>query len=156
MPSSCARASPPTCTTIWARASQIAVFSQVVRRRRGDLRSNEADGLLDKIGTTTRELVSSMSDIVWAVNPRYDSLSDLAARMRRFAEDTFAHGDTAFEFSAPAADHFHVGPAAKREVLLILKEGVTNIVKHAQARRAATARRSRPALTLRVWDDGRG
>jgi ligand-binding sensor domain-containing protein/two-component sensor histidine kinase len=140
-----------------ASLSQIAVFSEVLRKRRNDLSSNDADGILEKIGTTSRELVSSMSDIVWAVNPRYDSLIDLAARMRRFAEDTFAQGDTAFEFSAPAADHLHIGPAAKREILLILKEGVTNIVKHARARRASASLATRGRqLTLRVWDDGQG
>ena len=140
-----------------ASLSQIAVFSEVLRTRRSGLSGHEADGILEKIGTTSRELVSSMSDIVWAVNPRYDSLGDLVARMRRFAEDTFAQSHTAFEFSAPAIDHLRLGPAAKREMLLILKEGVTNIVKHAQARRASVSLAVRGRhLTLRVCDDGQG
>jgi len=140
-----------------ASLSQIAVFSEVLRQRRAGLSADEADNILGKIGTTSRELVSSMSDIVWAVNPRYDSLGDLVARIRRFAEDTFAQGDTTFEFTAPATDQLQMGPAAKREILLIVKEGVTNVVKHAHARRASVSLSLRGRrLDVRVRDDGRG
>jgi ligand-binding sensor domain-containing protein/signal transduction histidine kinase len=142
-----------------ASLSQIAVSSEVLRRRRGaGMTAEEADGVLERIGTTARGLVSSMNDIVWAVNPRQDSLADLVARMRRFAEDMFAQSDTEFEFLAPAdGDQVRIGPAAKREILLILKESVTNIVKHAHCKRAGVALGWRGRqLTLRVWDDGRG
>jgi signal transduction histidine kinase/ligand-binding sensor domain-containing protein len=140
-----------------ASLSQIAVFSEVLRQRRAGLSADEVDGILGKIGTTSRELVSSMSDIVWAVNPRYDSLGDLVARIRRFAEDTFAQGDTTFEFTAPATGYPQMSPAAKREILLIVKEGVTNVVKHAHARRASVSFSLRGRrLAVRVWDDGRG
>ena len=99
---------------IGASLAQIAVFSEVLRRRAG-MTSAEADGLLERIGNTSREVVASMNDIVWAVNPRQDSLRDLVARMRRFAEDMFAQSDTEFEFVAPInADHVRIGPVAKR------------------------------------------
>ena len=142
---------------IGASLAQIAVFSEVLRRRAG-MTSAEADGLLERIGNTSREVVASMNDIVWAVNPRQDSLRDLVARMRRFAEDMFAQSDTEFEFVAPInVDHVRIGPVAKREILLILKEGVTNIMKHAHCRRAGVVVDLRGReLALHVWDDGRG
>jgi signal transduction histidine kinase len=142
---------------IGASLAQIAVFSEVLRRRAG-MTSAEADGLLERIGNTSREVVGSMNDIVWAVNPRQDSLRDLVARMRRFAEDMFAQSDTEFEFVAPInVDHVRIGPVAKREILLILKEGVTNIMKHAHCRRAGVVVDLRGReLALHVWDDGRG
>ena len=42
---------------------------------------------LATIAGTSREMVDSMSDIVWAINPKRDRLSDLAQRMRLFASD---------------------------------------------------------------------
>ena len=45
-----------------------------------------------------------MSDIVCAVNPHTDSLSDLTRRMHRFAEETLGAADIALNFSAPPDD----------------------------------------------------
>lgn len=141
-----------------ASLSQIAVISEVLRRRRSAMTADEEDGVLEKIGTTSRELVSSINDIVWAVNPRHDSLGDLVARMRWFAENLFAQSDTEFEFVAPTTvDHVRIGPVTKREIFLILKEGLTNIMKHACCQRAGVVLDLRGReLTLRVWDNGRG
>ena len=37
-----------------------------------------------------------MSDIVWAINPAKDHLSDLTQRMRRLAADAFTASNTSF------------------------------------------------------------
>ena len=75
-----------------------------------------------------------MSDIVWAINPEVDSLSDLAHRMRRFAEDTLSADDIEVSFKAPdLRQDPRLGPQIRREIFLILKEAVTNIAKHANA-----------------------
>ena len=63
-----------------------------------------------------------MSDIVWAINPRTDSLNDLVRRMHRFAEETLGAADIALTFSAPSSDgHLRLDPDLRRELYLILK-----------------------------------
>jgi hypothetical protein len=47
-------------------------------------------------------LVDAMGDIVWAINPRRDSVGDLVHRMRRFAADTFDITNIDFQFHAPS------------------------------------------------------
>src|SRR5262249_26540398 len=66
--------------------SQIAILSEVARRKieNADL---EAAGPLSDIAAVSGELVDSMSDIVWTINPKHDHLSNLEHRMRRFATD---------------------------------------------------------------------
>ena len=49
----------------------------------------------------SRDLIDSMNDIVWAINPNRDHLSDLAQRMRRFASDVFTARDIEFSFAGP-------------------------------------------------------
>jgi signal transduction histidine kinase/ligand-binding sensor domain-containing protein len=141
-----------------ASLSQIAVSSELLRRRRADMTAEDTDRMLARIAATSRELVSSMSDIVWAVNPHQDSLADLVARMRRFAEDMFAQSDAELEFVVPVDGlELRVGPGARREILLILKESINNIVKHAQCTQAGVELGWRGRqLTMRIWDDGRG
>ena len=99
-----------------------------------------------------------MSDIVWAINPKKDHLSDLSQRMRHFASDLFTARQIAFRFYTPAAEHnIAVGANVRRELFMIFKEAVNNLVKHSgcsDAELELTANGN--ALVLRVSDNGRG
>src|ERR1051325_4455682 len=66
---------------IGSTLSQISVLSEVVCQRVG------GDTHLSTIAGLSRSLIDSLNDIVWAINPNRDSLSDLIQRMRRFAND---------------------------------------------------------------------
>jgi ligand-binding sensor domain-containing protein/signal transduction histidine kinase len=144
---------------IGSSLSQIAILAEVVRARsaRATVQAGVAEPL-DRIADTSRSLVDAMGDIVWAINPRVDTLSDLVHRMRRFVEDTLGAGDLEVAFAAPEPDpDLPLGADVRREVYLILKESVTNIAKHARARRVDIALRAeRRHLHLRVADDGVG
>jgi signal transduction histidine kinase len=99
-----------------------------------------------------------MSDIVWAVNPGRDRLSDLSQRMRRHASDVLtAHGaELSFEGPAPGRD-VRLGPETRREVYLIFKEALNNIVRHSNCGAVSiTFLISAGTLALSLSDDGRG
>jgi signal transduction histidine kinase len=149
---------------IGASLSQIAILAEVARERLSHPPPGPAPAEsaaaepLARIAETSRGLVDSMSDIVWAINPEVDSLSDLVHRMRRFVEDTLGAGDVEVVFRAPeSAADLRLGADVRREVFLILKESVTNIAKHAHATRVAIDVESdRRRVWLRIADDGRG
>ncbi len=144
---------------IGASLSQIAILSEVVRQRLGDRQNDEVVGEpLARIAESSRELVDAMDDIVWAIAPERDSVSDLVQHMRRFAEDTLGASDVALsvDIDVPSPD-VRLGPEVRRDVFLILKESVTNVAKHAASASvhiAFTCNRRR--LRLSVRDDGRG
>jgi signal transduction histidine kinase len=78
-----------------------------------------------------------MSDIVWAINPERDNLSDLIHRMRRFAEDILDAQDINYQFNSP--EHLRelsLGADVRREVYLIFKECVSNLAKYSKASEA--------------------
>jgi ligand-binding sensor domain-containing protein/signal transduction histidine kinase len=141
---------------IGASLSQIAILAEVARA--GRPADSSPDGPLARIAETSRGLVDSMSDIVWAINPDVDSLSDLVHRMRRFAEDTLGAADVELTFREPELRQDpRLGPEIRREIFLMLKESVTNISKHAEATRVTIElERDRHGLRLKVTDDGRG
>jgi signal transduction histidine kinase len=144
---------------IGASLSQIAILAEVARERMSHNGTDpSAAEPLARIAETSRGLVDSMSDIVWAINPEVDTLSDLVHRMRRFVEDTLGASEIEVQFRVPEpAGNLKLGADVRREVFLILKESVTNIAKHADCTRVAIDFESdRRRLWLRVADDGRG
>jgi ligand-binding sensor domain-containing protein/two-component sensor histidine kinase len=140
---------------IGSSLSQIAILSEVVRQKVGAGGANEP---LNMIADTSREMVDSMSDIVWAINPQKDHLSDLVQRMRRFAEDMLDAQDIAYRFFFDdKTPDIALGADVRREVYLIFKECVNNLAKHARATEAKISIDvEKDALKVEIVDNGCG
>ncbi len=141
---------------IGSSLSQIAVLSEVVRLR-VEARDPQVAAPLSRIGDISRELVDSMSDIVWAINPRHDHLDDLVHRMRRFAGDFLSAGKIQFELEVKGRAGISLGANARRDVFLIFKESLHNALRHSGcAAIRAEVRAEGGWLRMRVADDGKG
>ena len=141
---------------IGSNLSLIAMLSEVtLRTHRENTKVAEA---LSQIAGTARELVDSMSDIVWAVNPQKDNVRDLTKRMRRFASDIFSARNITFKFLGPNEEqNAKLDTDTRREVFLIFKEAVNNIARHSECTVAEVELQVTTgwlALTLR--DNGKG
>ncbi|HEY0347624.1 MAG TPA: two-component regulator propeller domain-containing protein [Pyrinomonadaceae bacterium] len=137
--------------------TQISLWSEVVQQRL----HHESEGVtkpLALIATSSRELIDTMSDIVWAINPQKDHLSDLVQRMRSLASDLFAASGTQFIFNAPpAGQNLSLGANLRREIFLIFKEALNNIVRHAAAQRVRIDLSvDQRQLFLQISDNGKG
>jgi ligand-binding sensor domain-containing protein len=136
--------------------SQVSVLSEIIKRRVGD--DAIAAEELAIIGTLSRDLVDSMSDIVWAINPVKDRLSDLSYRMRRLASDVFTAHSVEFVFDVPSPGRdIKLGPEMRRELFLVFKEAVNNVVRHSRCTAVKISFTiSDGALELSVHDNGEG
>jgi signal transduction histidine kinase len=134
------------------------VLSEVARKTSAVHNGNQIAEPLKKISTVSNELVETMSDIVWAINPHKDHLSDLAQRMRRFASDVFAAKQISFHFQTPSLKiETPLGANIRREVFLIFKESVNNIVKHSECSNVEIDFKVEgKMLTLKLQDNGCG
>jgi signal transduction histidine kinase/streptogramin lyase len=142
---------------IGASLTQIAILSEVARQQ--NMQGNGASlEPLNSIVSVSNELVETMSDIVWAINPEKDRLQDLIQRMRRFASDLLSAKGVHFDFNAPSyVLEIPLGANARREVFLIFKESLTNIAKHANATQVEIDFDvSQDDLRLSITDNGDG
>jgi len=142
---------------IGASLTHIALLSEVARQQ--SLQGNGAPvEPLSSIVNVSNELVETMSDIVWAINPQKDHLQDLIQRMRRFASDLLISKGITLAFQVPTYEpELPLGANARREVFLIFKESLTNIVKHSEASEVTIRFDfSQDHLTLKVSDNGKG
>lgn len=141
---------------IGASLSRIAIMSEVLIQRAGGDKNGLTSQLSD-IARGAREMLASMSDIVWAINPSHDHLRDLTQRMRRFASDVLSARDIEFDFRAPAEQDLKLDADTRRELFLVFKEAINNIARHSGCRKAEIDLvRDRAGLALRVYDDGKG
>ena len=113
---------------------------------------------LSTITNLSRDLIDSLSDIVWAINPLRDSLGDLIQRMRQFANDLFAGRPVELQFQAPIAQKdLKMGADTRREVFLIFKEGMNNILRHSNCKRIDVEFAANDGkLQMTLSDDGQG
>ncbi len=137
--------------------TKIALFSETARQMLSE-KSEEACQTLAAITEISNELVEAMSDIVWAINPQKDRLSDLSQRMRRFASDILTARQIRLSFRTPNVDReVSLGANIRREVFLIFKEAINNLVKHSECREVMLDLEVESDwLNLRMNDDGRG
>lgn len=143
---------------IGSSLTQIAVLSEVARNQAAALQSETVSMPLESIKGVSRELVETMSDVVWAINPNKDNLHDLVQRMRRFASDVCAGRSIHFELDAPPTEEIMpLGANIRREVFAIFKESINNAVKYSECKNiAADFRIENDTLFLEIKDDGRG
>jgi signal transduction histidine kinase len=142
---------------IGSSLTQITVLSEVAHQFTQSL-GESASQPIARIIAISNELVETMSDIVWAINPRKDHFADLLQRMRRFASDVFSAQQITFSFIAPDTfSDLALGASIRREVFLIFKESVNNVARHSGCSHANVELRiAERWLVLTVRDNGRG
>ena len=101
----------------------------------GDLAKKEkAVERIEKMSSTAREAVKSLDEIVWAVNPRNDTLSNLIDYICQFATDYLRAAGIRCLLDVPEQTPAREVPAnVRHNLFLVVKEALQNIVKHAHA-----------------------
>lgn len=120
----------------------------------------EKDRLASSIANASTELIGQLSEIVWTVDPKNDDAEHFVAFVRdllgrQFEELSVAlRADLSIE---PGMEQRDIPPDIKRNVVMILKETVSNALKHAGARTISVKLRiGTSELALHVEDDGAG
>ena len=139
-----------------ASLTRISMLSQSVRSEVKGL--TQAATEVDQIHNTAREITRAMDEIVWAVNPKYDTLDSLAAYIGRFAQLYLGAAAIRCRLKMPVQlPPLALGAEVRHNVFLAFKEALNNVVKHAQAAEVDISLELRPTeFVLLVVDDGRG
>jgi signal transduction histidine kinase len=136
--------------------SQVAILSEVAKTESALIVGEH----LNEIADLARSMRDSIGDIVWAVDPRRDTLADLIQRMKQVAFNLLEADGLRVEFHAPEEQDLarvNLAPDRRRHLLLIFKETVNNIARHARASHVRIEIRLEPnRLHLCVEDDGCG
>ena len=141
---------------IGSALTSINVLSKVALSKA--TQDNEMKNYLHRIKNSTAETMNSMSDIVWAINPRNDKLEDISSRMKEFAVDICEGQGIALYFSLPEElEKFPLDLSSRKNIFLIFKEAVNNAVKHSDCKALKIHfKKSENILQMMIEDDGKG
>lgn len=136
--------------------TRISIYSDLLQN--GVSSPAQTGTYLKSISDMSREIVGTMSDIVWSIDNRNDTTGALILRMRDFATEVLQARNIALTFTQKGIDENRIlDPALKQNLYLIFKESVNNIVKHAHARHVRVSLTNEgDTFCMRIDDDGTG
>ena len=111
-----------------------------------------------ELADSARAAIDALDEVVWAANPRNDTLASLLQYLVRFTEDFLKPTGVRLRVDFPAeVPHQPLPPEFRHQVLLVVKEALNNAVKHSGAGEIClTATLTVETLAIVVSDDGRG
>jgi signal transduction histidine kinase len=113
---------------------------------------------LQKIKNYSGDMMESMSDIVWAINPQNDSMDRMILRMRELAEELLEPARINYSFREEGmVKTLKLDVNQRKELYLIFKEAVNNAVKYSGSSELFILLKEEDgALYMQVKDNGTG
>jgi len=142
---------------IGSSLTEISILSEVISHK-----IDSADDITKKslkmISDNSRNLIDSMSDIVWLVNPKRDSLYDLILRLRDTYSELSSYTNISFRSeNIKELEKISLSMEHRQHLYLIFKEAINNSITHSKCSQItldASVKGRRLEMTLK--DDGIG
>ncbi len=115
-----------------SRLTQISILAAQIQPKGGG--ANSANPAVTEIQNATRDLVTSLDEIVWAVNPKLDTLEGLGNYISHYSETVLRSAGLRCRLDIPAilAPRL-ISSGIRHRFMLAVKEALTNVLKHAAA-----------------------
>jgi signal transduction histidine kinase len=113
---------------------------------------------LEHVGAKARELVTALDEIVWAMNPRHDSLASLVSYFSLYADRFLGLANIGWKLAGPTEPgELTLDSRRRHQLFLAFKEALTNVVRHSGATEVnVTIQLDQHRLQMVVTDNGRG
>ncbi len=141
---------------VGANLTQIAFLGELARQDQAE--PEKAVQRISEISTTARQAIKSLDEIVWAVNPRNDTLAHLIDYAGQFAVDYLRPTGIRCRVDFPETiPDRELSTDLRHNLFLAVKEALQNVVKHSRASEVnLRARLTDELLELVLHDDGCG
>jgi ligand-binding sensor domain-containing protein/signal transduction histidine kinase len=139
-----------------AKLCRISFLSEDARQ--GDMSPGELKQQICSISDASREVLHSLDEIVWAVNPHNDTLEQLASYIGQYVEEYFETTGIQCEVDLPTQTLPHpLSSQTRHHLFLAVREAFTNILKHSGATRSKVSMTCHDStLEIVISDNGGG
>lgn len=137
-----------------ASLSRIKFLSEKMQLQKNDMAKVNED--LGKISAYSDEMAEKMGEIVWALNRRYDSSGDLVSFCRAYASEYLEDKNIKLRFESDNTADIKINGEIRRNIFLVIKESLHNVVKHAKATEVKISIHCDKELHVVIQDNGKG
>lgn len=136
---------------IGSTLSSINIMSQLAL-------SEDPDKHLRQITQHSAQMMENMSDIVWSINPRNDSIDQVVLKMKEFASEILEPRGIEFDFDTdPSISQTKLSSENRKNLFLLYKEAINNAAKYSGATRVTIGLSVRQeTFHFSVHDNGTG
>jgi signal transduction histidine kinase len=108
----------------------IRLLSEIARQKTKQQPVEE----ISRISYNANELMTKMNAIIWSMNPGNDTVNSLVAYIRSYASEYLDNFDMDYHINvATDIPDTDVSGVKRRNIFLVLKESINNVMKHAKA-----------------------
>jgi signal transduction histidine kinase len=141
---------------VGARLTKVAMITELVDHETSPRERSKPH--IQALARTTREVIRAMDEIVWTINPKNDTLENLANYIFQHAQEYFQNTDVRCRLDMPAQlPDWPISTEMRHNLFMAVKEALNNVLKHAAANEVRITLAVTPShLTLTIVDNGRG
>lgn len=119
---------------IGAEVTKIKLFSQGLSLKLKD--DTEEKKKLESISAAASRMMQTINEIIWTMNSRNDTLSNMTAYIRRYASGYLSSHEIEYSMDFPEdVPPVFINNTIRRNIFLTVKEALHNIIKHACAKK---------------------
>jgi two-component sensor histidine kinase len=141
---------------VGARLTKVAMVTEFMDHETAP--TDKSKPHVQNIAKTTREVIQAMDEIVWTINPKNDTLDNLANYIFQYAQEYFQNTGVRCRMDLPAQlPHCPLSTEERHNIFMAVKEALNNVLKHAQATQVRISLAVEDsALKIVVTDNGCG
>lgn len=143
---------------IGSTLSSISMSSTIIQQKLNG-QHTDVTRLLHQVSKNTDDMMEALSDIVWAIHTRNDRFDNVLNRMRAFAIEVLEPAGIDMQFDIrPDLLNIHLDMQQRKNVYLIFKEAINNILKYAACTHVSIRmeRLGTKRWMMEIVDDGIG
>jgi len=141
---------------VGSRLTKVAMVTELVDRETPA--TDRSKPHIENISGTVREITRAMDEIVWTINPRNDTLDNLANYVFQYATEYFQNTDVRCRLDVPAElPDYPISTEERHNLFMAVKEAFNNVLKHSSATEVRVGLTvADNLLTITIADNGKG
>ncbi|HVO74504.1 MAG TPA: GAF domain-containing protein, partial [Ignavibacteriaceae bacterium] len=123
---------------IASNLTSISMFGKIIQEElekgfSGEKDSSVINQFLERISIISQESINSIRDIIWAIDPKPETIYDLLLRLKDSFITICRANNISLIFDLPSIENvqaINLSPEERKNIWFILKEGINNSIKH--------------------------
>jgi signal transduction histidine kinase len=143
---------------VGATMTSISILSDVASQKVKQQETKEVHEMMEQIGSSSRNLLQNLDEIIWSINPGNDPIEKVVLRMKELAAEMLEPNKIVYELAFDTGVvQIGIPMKDRRHLFLVYKEALNNMIKYADCSHARLSMQvTAHKLVMKISDNGKG